>query len=185
MPQIEYILKDQKFLLNIRKVKWCRRPASNRRPSGLQPDALPAELRRHRPIPLMVGPAGFEPATDGLWARRSTWLSYGPVILSGAASRTRTGDHPVNSRVLYLLSYGGSSFTIHYMIVNKVFLKALLLFPAINILAGIHCHSKFGSLLPKALLLTPSLEERKLLIIKHCSFLFKLSYHIGALIPWL
>ena len=28
-------------------------------------------------------------------------------LTAGAAGRTRTGDHPVNSRVLYLLSYGG------------------------------------------------------------------------------
>ena len=51
-----------------------------------------------------MGPMGFEPMAARLWAGRSTWLSYGP---KNAADRARTCDQSVNSRTLYLLSYGG------------------------------------------------------------------------------
>ena len=36
--------------------------------------------------PVQAGPTGFEPATIGLKARRSTWLSYRPNAHLGRAS---------------------------------------------------------------------------------------------------
>lgn len=62
-----------------------------------------------------MGPMGFEPMAARLWAGRSTWLSYGP---KDAADRARTCDQSVNSRTLYLLSYGG---TCQVKLVNQAY----------------------------------------------------------------
>jgi hypothetical protein len=69
----------------------------------------------------MMAPPRFELGTTRLSVEHSTRLSYGAVDASdpiknlrffkgssaNASDQTRTGDLAVNSRTLYLLSYGG------------------------------------------------------------------------------
>ena len=81
------------------KSLWCLLTGSNRRHSVCRTDALPAELRRQN---IMAGLKGFEPMTNGLTVRRSTYWAKAPII--GGSSQIRTDDHGVADHSLSRLA---------------------------------------------------------------------------------
>ena len=65
----------QRYGVSPHNREW-RRWDSNPRPPACKAGALPAELR---PLDLLVGLAGIEPATSALSVLRSNRLSYSPL----------------------------------------------------------------------------------------------------------
>ena len=86
---------------------WSGKRGSNSRHSAWKADALPTELLPQYFI--MVGVAGFEPATPCSQGRCATELRYTPLFSSGAQTRNRTTDTGIFSPLLYRLSYLGKN----------------------------------------------------------------------------
>ena len=97
----------------------CREPGSNRGPSDLQSDALPAELSRlvRNAVALTAGALLLIEASAALscarrlhirssWAAQALAISFGRDI-GHAETRDRTGDFQIFSLTLSQLSYRG------------------------------------------------------------------------------